>query len=224
MRAIGLVSLVVLAAACAPAAGWAVKVYPVDQAGRDPSFAAFRRQLLHAAYEYDSRFVVAHLSPGIKTSFGSTGGIADFRQRWQPDRRDSDLWPVLIDVLTHGGSFGPPGQRAQFWAPYWFSTWPENQDPFFKAVIIGRQVPLRSVPRHSAPVSGRLTYDIVAVKTFQPVTEKAGSRSYRWLAVTTADGRKGYVPAGEARNPIGWRAGFANVGGRWLMEALIAGD
>ena len=59
-------------------------------------------------------------------------------------------------------------------------------------------------------------------KKVAPVDE--GSGRHAWMPVQLADGRTGWVASEFIRSPVDYRAIFARRAGRWLLEALIAGD
>src|SRR4051794_4851034 len=92
-------------------ASQARKLYPVDEGPKDPSFLAFRNQLIDAVKRRDHRFLLSHLDPHILTSplavLSGTGGrgIIRFKKQWHPDDSESELWPQLIKILALGGSF-----------------------------------------------------------------------------------------------------------------------
>jgi hypothetical protein len=193
------------------------KLLPVDEAQQDPSFVAFRDSLLAAVRRHDTKALLAALDPKIRTSFGAGGGIEGFRRQWKPEAADSKIWNVLEDVLSHGGTFGKDGAATTFWAPYWYSAYPEDQDAFETYAVIGSNVAMRERPDAGAPVVATLDHDIVRVV---PSKEHAG-----WRQFTTFDGRKGWLAERDVRSPIGYRAGFSkDKSGRWTMNALVSGD
>jgi hypothetical protein len=46
----------------------------------------------------------------------------------------------------------------------------------------------------------------------------------KWIAVSLANGLKGYIGEEYIRSPIGYRAIFEKKDGRWMLTALVAGD
>jgi hypothetical protein len=196
------------------------KLLPVDAAPKDPSFLAFRDALLASVRKHDTKALLSALDPKIRTSFGDGGGIDAFRRQWKPDATDSKIWNVLEDVLSHGGSFGKDGAGTTFWAPYWYSAYPDDQDAFETFAVIGSNVAMRERPDHDAPVVATLDHDIVRVV---PSKEPAGKPA--WRQFSTADGRKGWIAPDDVRSPIGYRAGFSkDKKGTWRMNALVSGD
>jgi hypothetical protein len=203
-----------LAPAPAPAGAEPVagpKLAPVDQGSSDASFAAFREKLRAAVKARDAKAVAALVDPKIRTSFGDGGGVADFEKTLA--RPGS--FEMLDQLLSLGGTFLGEGDSRSFWAPYVYSTWPEERDAFTHVAVIGENVPLRKTPDANAEVIATLSHDIVERPKY---TEEA------WQQVKTADGRGGYVETKQIWSPVGYRAGFNKKNGEWKMTALVAGD
>lgn len=183
----------------------------VDEASQDPSLVAFRERFLAAVRAKDRDAVIALTDPNVRTSFGDAAGRADLIRRLE----GPELWQELEWILTHGGTFRGEGGTRSFWAPYVYSTYPDAQDAFTTMAVIADDVPLREQASPDARVLATLSRDIVEAD--------AGDRG-EWTAVTTADGRKGFVRSTEVRSPIDYRAGFMKSGNGWTMTALVAGD
>lgn len=188
------------------------KLQPVDEGKDDPSFSAFRAQLLEAVIRRDVDAVVAASDPAIRTSFGGGGGAQDLREVLKRPA----IWTELETILRNGGNF-VGGDRRSFWAPWIYSSWPDRHDAFTQMVVIEDGVPLRERPEASSPALATLSYDIVA-RDGQSSAESA------WTRVKTEDGRSGFVESSKVRSPIGYRAGFIMEEGMWKMNALVAGD
>jgi hypothetical protein len=186
------------------------KLLPVDVATSDPSLVAFRDELLAAVRKRDAGAVVALSDPKIRTSFGGGGGAADLRKALQ----EPGVWEDLERLLTQGGQFVGEGEQRSFWAPYVYSAWPDAHDAFQFLAVTGEDIPLHQSADASSPVIATLAHDIVERK------EKQGD----WQQVKTADGHTGWVEARSVRSPVGYRAGFLKIAGKWKMNALVAGD
>jgi Bacterial SH3 domain len=186
------------------------KLLPVDVATSDPSLAAFRDELLAAVRKRDAGAVVALSDPKIRTSFGGGGGATDLRKALQ----EPGVWEDFEQLLTQGGQFVGEGETRSFWAPYVYSAWPDSHDAFQFLAVTGEDIPLRESANANAPVIATLSHDIVERK------EKQGD----WQQVKTADGHTGWVEARSVRSPVGYRAGFLKMDGKWKMNALVAGD
>jgi hypothetical protein len=186
------------------------KLQMVDQASDDPSLAAFRDELLAAVRRRDADAVVAMSDPKIRTSFGDGGGTAELRRGLKEGRFDD-----LERLLTLGGSFVGEGEGRSFWAPYVYSAWPDAHDAFQSLAVIGKDVPLRETKDPASRVIATLDHDIVTAAAGQ--TDDARE-------VKTADGRTGWVDQKQLYSPVGYRAGFLKMNGKWKMNALVAGD
>lgn len=200
----------------APDAGSPRRLEPVDEAAKDPSFLEFRERLLQAIDRRDAKYVVGIVDPRILNSFGDNNGVAAFRRIWKPERADSKLWTELREVVTRGGAF----RDGAFWAPYVYSSFPDDLDSFEYVAVLGDAVVLRSRPDTSGTTVATLAYDLVKVD----YTGLADPENAPWYKVATTDGREGYLPAGSFRSPVDYRASFAKKRGVWRMTVLVAGD
>ncbi len=189
------------------------KVRPLDEAARDPHFAAFRDTLLRIVARRDTTALLAIVAPEIKSSFGGGDGLDGFREHWRLDQPDSKLWSVLEDVLRHGGRFS--GEES-FWAPWTFLALPDTLDAFEHLIIRDSAVVVRERADPAGAVLGLLSYDIVRAGAYDP--EAA------WREIVLGDGRRGYVSAAQVRSPVDYRAGFERRDGRWRLVILVAGD
>jgi len=194
------------------------KLYPVDEAAKNPSFFVFRARLFKAIQQKDTAFLVGILSPKIISSFGGTGGIAEFKEMWKLNTPGSKVWSELSDCLALGGKFDNDGS---FTAPYVFG-FPENIDPYENAAVINDNVNVRSQPRTDSPVLKTLSFDIVKVIKWDRVQTKADRRA--WLTIQLDDGKQGFISDEFVRSAIDYRATFEKTNGKWLMTSFVAGD
>lgn len=196
------------------------KLYPVDEAAKDPAFFTFRARLIQAVQRRDVNYLLSILSPKVSNDFGGGEGIADFKQKWKPERSQSEVWIELAKVLSLGGAFDKDGA---FSAPYLHARWPQDEgDVFEVGAIIGENVRVRAAPQINASVIRTLSFDIVDVPDWQ--TAKARGEKRQWIKVKLSDGQTGYVAEEFIRSPIDYRAVFEKQNGRWVMTAFIAGD
>jgi hypothetical protein len=177
------------------------KLLPVDEGERDPEFAAYRKQLLDAVRRRDVEAVVALADPKIRTDFGGGGGSDDFRTTLARE----GVWEDLETALSLGGTFL---SEDAFWTPYVYSKWPDGEDAFQALVVIGENVPLRDAAGNTIAT---LSHDIV---------QRTGTEGQ----VKTADGKVGSVDPEKLWSPVGYRAGFNKVDGKWRMTGFVAGD
>ena len=184
------------------------RLCPKDDGPGHAEFDAFRRELATAVQEKNEAKLLKLIDPKIRTSFGDDGGIDEFRRTWRTSSPDSALWNVLARLLGLGGTL----RDGMFWAPYVYSAWPDSIDAFENVAAIRAGVPIRKEPSPDAPIVETVDWSILQL---MPGTQL----NQPWLHVKT-----GYVRAEDVYSPIGYRAGFSRRSGRWLMEALVAGD
>jgi hypothetical protein len=215
-----MLTLVLFVASMCTAAAQERFVRPVDTASQDPSFVAFRKELIKAAEARDGAFIVNIVDPKILLGYGGEDGIRNFKRIWKPESRDSPLWTELLTILRNGGKF----YKKEFQAPYVFSAWPEDLGGTDYQVIFGSDVNLREAPSADAKVVTRLSYNVVEVDFEKSVAKDKDRNLFEWLSVKTLGGKRGFVKSEYVRSPIGYRAGFAKKGGKWRMTFLLAGD
>ena len=179
----------------------------VDEAAKDPSFVAYRDQLLAAVRARDTKTVLGLIDPKVRTSFGGDSGHGSLTE---------EHWKALEELLPLGGTF----RDGMFWAPYVYSTWPEERDAFEELAIVGDGLPLRESADAKAPAMAMLSRDVV-MRAGEPAAR--GERG-AWTKVTTADGKTGFVESKFVRSSVDYRAGFVKTPDGWRMNALVAGD
>jgi hypothetical protein len=196
------------------------KLYPIDDAAKDPTFFVFRARLFRAIQEKDARFIYSILHEQIENDFGGGVGIPSFKSTWHLERVNSPFWSEFRQVLSLGGKFDE--KDHSFSAPYLFNSFPQDADAFQNGAIIEDGVRVRKQPTTQSEVLRTLSFDIVAVPDWQV---KRGSNEKReWVKVKLEDGQTGFVAAEFIRSPIDYRAIFEKKNGKWLMTAFIAGD
>lgn len=192
------------------------RLLPIDRAADDPTFLAYRQQLLAAVKAKDTAALEKLVDPNVRTSFGDGGGWAEFRRHWNLPAADSKLWNELETILRMGGSFAGPAGSPRFCAPYVYSDWPDDVDAFEYLAVIDKNVPLRERAAEGAPLVAEMDFDIV--KSLDHDFQKP------WRHVQLADGRQGWVRSDKVRSSIQYRACFQKADGEWKMNLLVAGD
>jgi hypothetical protein len=212
-----------------PTAAQVAKVYPIDEAVRDPEFFAFRARLMVALQRKDVTYLYSILAANILNSFGGDGGVEEFKARWKAEEPRSEVWNILTEILALGGQFRPPDEWSEgartFVAPYTFSVQPSaGEDPFPYGVVVGRGVRVRQEPTATATILANLSFDVIRVTDWAPKSKPEDVRANSWVAVELADGRPGFVASEFIRSRIGYRTIFIRQNGRWMLRALVAGD
>ncbi len=214
-----LISVFLLLSVHSVVSGQVKKLYPVDEAAKDPSFFIFRARLFKAIQQKDANYIYGILDPKIQNNFGGGSGVADFKRQWRLERPNSEFWSEFSTVLSMGGGFD---KDSTFSAPYTTQKWPEDLDGFEHAAVIEDGVRVRSEPNIRGSVVQTLSFDIVSVPNWQAKGSKGDPR--KWVEVVLTDGRKGFVSDEYLRSPIAFRAFFEKKNGKWVMTAFIAGD
>lgn len=230
-RILGLVLIALLSTAlCAGSLAQEVKLYPVDEAHKDRSFKLFRQRLIAALKRRDRKFLLSILDKRIRNSWGGDGGVKEFVEHWKLNAPDSKVWAELLTILSMGGSFSEENGQKIFDAPYVSSRWetieaklPAGLDAFCCGVVIKTNVRMYTRPDAATAVLALLSYDVVHTD-YAGSVEDATGEEFRWVKIRTFKGQDGYVKGDQIRSPIGLRASFKKVRGKWLMDNLVGGD
>jgi hypothetical protein len=197
------------------------KLYPLDESNLDPSFVDFRTKLAEAIQRRDLEFVLKIAHPEI-----TLGSPEDFpnpqdslKKMFGPAKYETDMWRELRDMI----SLGAVRTYGKFCAPYLYTRFPEELDPFEYLVITEENVRVRAEPKSTAPVVARLSYDIVKRRWqgYSAVYESINGEEYPWWRIETPSGRIGYVWGRYARSPLDYEVCFEKVNGRWMMTSLV---
>jgi len=196
-----------------------LKMEPVDQASRDPSFVAYRDTLLLAVRARDANAVINLASTDIMLSFGGESGRGSLRRNlegfesWQGE----EYWIELQRVLELGGVFLEDGA---FCSPYLACVDPPgctDCDPFETVFVTGSDVAARDAADSDARIVARLSYDILRL-------DADAYSGEAWYPVYLPAGGKAFVSMTDARMSVDYRARFEKIGGLWQMTVFIAGD
>jgi hypothetical protein len=204
-----------------------IEVRPVDEAEKDPSFVEFRKRLTEAIEKRDVDALFRALDDKVQCSFGGDDGTDEFAEMWglRTNPNESRVWKELGDVLRLGGRFFESPEGNEFRAPYVFTDFPEELDPFEHGLVTGRNVRVRARPDSKSDVVATVSY--LAVKYLESnelPSERVGQESYPWRRVSLPDGTAGYIWGKYVRSPIDYRAGFSKTSGAWKMTFFLAGD
>lgn len=194
------------------------KLLPIDQA--DPSFRAFRAQLLHALAAHDTTFLYSILAPEVRNTFGGSDSLAGFKHLWHLDSGKSPIWTALSRVLQLGGKL----TDSTFVAPYVYAFWPDSMDAFRYVAVTNNAAPVRATPIDSATVLGTASYGMLKLSDWKGLDELRVATDSTWALVQLPDGRGLWLEGSEVYSPVGWRAFFMKRDGRWLMTTFVSGD
>jgi hypothetical protein len=187
------------------------RLLPRDEAASNPEFERFLRDLLAAVARRDVEAILRVTDPGFKRDFAGSDGIEFLRSDLAS--ADTDFWEEFPRAVALGGTFETYG----FSAPYVYSKWPDEFDPFQCAAVTGTGVRLRQGPGPAARIVTTLAYDIV--ERIRGDGETPG-----WVHVRTAAGLSGFVASDYVRSQVDYRARFMFKDGKWWFAAFVAGD
>ena len=217
-KTVAFVAIIIAIAIGAQAAG--LRLPPVDEAPRDPSFVQFRNELKAVIARKDAAKLFHYLASDIRLSFGGDYGAPEFHKMWKPFDKDTKVWAVLSLIVDNGGKFIAPGGFA---APYAYAAFPEDLDGFEYVVVTNPQAVLREQPNANARALRKLDHDIVeSVKSSGKMQHEAGPND--WDEVKAATGQRGFVLSADVRSPVEYRAIFEKRKGKWVIQTLVAGD
>lgn len=188
---------------------------PVDEASREATFPSFREKLRAAVEKKDAEYLKSILAKDIAFSLnGGTDGADGFLRTWNlkklPER--SKLWPILADILAHGGKFNEA--LTSFEAPYWWAAWPKEFDSIEYVAVIEKEVEVRGKPSANSQLLEKVSYQILR--------KVAGQKE--WAEVVMPNGHRAFVENKFLRSPVGYRARFEKFGNSWKLSTFILGN
>jgi len=201
-----------------------IKLYPLDQAEQNSDFLEFRRRLIQAVEDKDLDFLLSCVDDSIRYTFGVNEGVSGFLQAWELDTNpeQSRFWDEMEQVLKLGGEFTNL-EKTIFTAPYVYSSFPEEIDPFQHVAITDREVKVYQEPKLSADILGVLNYSIVQNLTHNGRYRFEHEDRY-WRKIESFSGHSGFVLDQYTRSPIDYRASFQFSDGTWKLIFFVAGD
>jgi len=200
-----------------------MRLPPVDEAAKDPSWTAFKNRLIDAVGKRDRKFVLGILDRNVRSGVDSARGIAEFRKQWELDSDASPLWQELPAALFLGGAYikhdkGP----SELCAPYVSVRWPQDLDAFGGGAIVAKEVLVKTAPAAASETLATLSYDIVEVRDWEIADQGAGSKQ-KWVKIRLRAG-EGYVPEEQIRSPIEHTACFVKTANGWRMTGFAPGS
>lgn len=173
------------------------------------SFLKFKEILIQKLFDQDKKFLISILDPNI--NIGNTSGIAAFKNKWNIENSQSDIWFELLKILNIGGS----GTHSRYVAPYVFSQWPERLDSNYYSAIIKDKVKLYQAADKNSRIIDILSYNIV---------KSSNSRNPSWSKITLWDKRIGYIEKKYIRSPNEYRVGFEKKNNQWKMVFFLTNE
>ena len=200
---------------------------PPTESIKDAALQAYLQELELAVQQQNETKLFTLLDPNIATGFDASGGLNTFRKRWNPEAKDSELWPLLHQLLELGGTPMQQGDSgSNFALPYVYSAWPDSLDAFAYRAVVHDGAILREEPAANAVAVCALGRAILKVDYSKSYPQHDNVREKEWWYVASPDGQlKGYLHKNDLYSPVGYRALFnKNKQGKWHMTALASGD
>lgn len=201
--------------------GQTTKFPPMDESGKTSELKSFVVELKETIESRDGQKLLELIHPQIKFDFDEGIGKEKFRAKWNPESKNSEIWPIMDRIVGLGGVFTKDGANPffDFVFPYVNEVDLEDADQYFNTLVItGKDVNVRERPNLASKVVGRLTYDIV---TYDYEKSQIGN----WYFVQTTDKSiRGYVSADLAYSPVDYRMFLTKEAGTWMISCLVAGD
>jgi hypothetical protein len=211
-----LAAALIVVSACAVQAAER-KLQPVDEAWKDPTLVAFRKDLLAAVKRRDVRYVVARAARKIQLSFGGYAGRKTFREWLTLEGMRETYWSELERVFSLGGVFT---EKDSFCIPYVACVdvpGCPDCDPYDIVYVLAENAKAYAEMNTESPVVAKLSYDVLKMDHSKDVIEG-------WIAVELPGGGVGYVTGPEFRSPLDYRALLRKRKGEWQIDIFIAGD
>lgn len=193
----------------------AIRLYPVDDTARDPTFRSYIGKLRSAVDRRNTAALRKLVDNDVVVGPNEADkGWTSFMARWRPDDRErSPLWTALSDLLTLGFIQEHP---RLFLSPYLIWRFPREVNMATHLVVVRDKVPLREGPSPRAAAIAYLSFDVVQQLSKTPETGELA----QWVHVRTVEGNMGYLNVRDVMSPLMPRAQFGLRQGRWLLIAL----
>jgi hypothetical protein len=191
------------------------RVQPVNDIQADSDFGKFIAEFENALDSKDSAYILAHMHPNAKLSFGGATGLSGMQSYWKFDTKDTEFYTVMKNTLKYG-LVDQDKAGTQYQGPYIFTNFPNTYDAFTFLVCVGEDVNVRQRPTTKAEVIGQLDYDVVKSLDYEV---KDG-----WYKIQMPNGDRGYVAESLLRSPIDYRVNFSKYEEKWVFDFFVAGD
>jgi len=203
-----------------------LKLPPVDEGGKDPTWIAFRNNLLVALRRGDRAALLNVIDRNIVNGLEAPRGVDAFRKLWDVDSTNDRLLRDLSAALNLGSAWHVPDPKNKaarvLCAPYVPIKWPlDDVDPYDSGAIVVKEALVKGAPSHASETLGALSFDIIGVRDWD-VADAESQLKQRWVKVNHR-GRDGYVPEEHIRSAIEHRACFAKTGNAWRMVEYVVG-
>jgi hypothetical protein len=187
---------------------------PVDECMHLDGYFDLRQKFEGIVQRRDAMALTAMISPTISWSFGGEEGKASFIENWKlKSGKASPIWAELDKIVR----LGCTADNAGIVMPHMFSQDPGTGDAGAgAALVLGPEVKLRAGPSTATAQKALMNWNVVMVGEQDPTG--------KWTAVTTQDGKTGYIRNDYLRNFLDYRISFERTAKGWQINFFIAGD
>jgi len=188
------------------------KLPPVDQCKSTPGLGGFRDRLKQIVAKRDGKAFRVMLAPDVLVNFGGEAGPKAFADTWHLNRGNSELWPLLTQMLK----LGCAGSGSSFVIPSLTDQLnPESADDIFDQMLALPGAKLRKGFEPGSDTIAMLAWDLVT-----SIDRKGDDQT----KVRLADGREGWLFDNELYAAMSYRMVIEKRRGKWMITALVAGD
>ncbi|WP_431113297.1 hypothetical protein [Variovorax paradoxus] len=188
----------------------ATTISPKWYTSRDPSFKIFRSTLAKAVAKRDARVLRTLLSPELIFSYAGIEGPDEFLKIYDLSNKSSAIWGELSRVLALGGVFE---QQGVYVAPYAYSEFPVDREPWKYVVVVARGATLVSAPREDGTIFARVPNEILE-RARKPGEDE------EWIEVRYA-GAGAWIRSAHVWDPTSPHLVARKLGGKWLITDYI---
>lgn len=187
---------------------------PVDECLHLDGYFDLRQKFEGIVQRRDATSLIAMLSPNISWSFGGDEGKTAFIENWKlKSGKASPIWAELDKIVR----LGCTSDNAGIVMPHVFSQDPGTGDAGAgAALVLGPEVKLRAGPSTASAQKALMNWNVVMLGDQDPTG--------KWTAVTTQDGKTGYIRNDYLRNFLDYRISFERLPKGWQINFFIAGD
>ncbi|WP_163578027.1 peptidoglycan-binding protein [Halomonas faecis] len=194
------------------------RLQPMDEAWRDPTFAAFRDRLRRVVLTRDSESLIAMTEPDIMLGFGGSGGHDDMREWLEHPESGEDVWRQLETILPLGAVRWGPDVYCLPYTGCLPTRLLAGHDPFTTVIVTATDAIMRSAPDGDATIVRPLDHDILTLIG----DSSAHSKSY--YPVRDSEGNEGFVSGQAIAFVIGPRMEIHRSESGWRIQSLVSGD
>jgi len=202
--------------------GGNINLFPIHDELKFKEFLKTYNEIIRISKKKDSKSIIKYISENHESQYEY--GKKNFNKCWDLDKNPSKsfLWKLLYETLSKGCR----KDNDSFVCPYYYNKLPaDGSDSHESGLIFGENVNIRQFPSSKSKVISSYSYCYVDIdRSKKAVEEKIGNETYSWVAVSLADGKKGYVYGKYIASGLDCRVIFEKENGKWKISYIACGD